>query len=95
MNDIKKYIEKRKKTDPDFAKDYELEYENFKVRFILRQARKDKGLTQEELAGKLKTKKSVISRIENYSRDIRLSTLDKYAKAVGRKIFIVFKKESR
>jgi ribosome-binding protein aMBF1 (putative translation factor) len=92
MSDLKKYIEKRKKTDPEFEQDYELEYENFKIGFVLKQARKDKGLTQEELAGKLKTKKSVISRIENYSRDIRFSTLDKYAKVVGRKIFIVLKK---
>ena len=35
---------------------------------------------------KLKTSKSVISRMENHATDIRLSTLEKFAKAVGRDI---------
>jgi HTH-type transcriptional regulator / antitoxin HipB len=93
MSDLKKYIEKRKIVDADFSMNYELGYENFKIGIFLKQARKSIGLTQEELAKKMKTKKSVISRIENYSRDIRLSTLDKYAKVLKSKVFIVFKKE--
>jgi len=32
----------------------------------------------------LKTKKSAISRIENHAEDIRLSTLHKYAQALGK-----------
>jgi transcriptional regulator with XRE-family HTH domain len=43
-------------------------------------------LTQEELAGKLNTKKSAISRIENHSEDIRLSTLFHSAEALGKKL---------
>ena len=31
MNDLQKYIAKRKKTDKDFAKDYEEGFENFKT----------------------------------------------------------------
>lgn len=31
MSDLKKYIAKRKKTDKDFAKDYEEGFENFKI----------------------------------------------------------------
>jgi hypothetical protein len=34
---------------------------------------------------KLYTKKSAISRIENHSEDIRLSTLTNYASAIGKK----------
>ena len=37
--------------------------------------RKEKGLTQEELAVKCGTTKTYISRIENNASDIRLSTL--------------------
>ena len=55
---------------------------------ILRQLRKESGITQEELAKKLKTKKSVISRIENHAEDIRLSTLNKYAESLGRSLKI-------
>jgi len=49
----------------------------------LRQAREEAGLTQEEVARRLRTKKSAISRIENHADDVRLSTLRRYANAVG------------
>ena len=39
--------------------------------------RKERGMTQEELAEKCGTSKSYISRIENNASDIRLSTLMK------------------
>ena len=50
--------------------------------------RKCLHMTQEELAEKLKTKKSVISRMENHSEDIRLSTLQKVASVFGKRIQI-------
>ena len=53
---------------------------------MLRKAREDAGVTQETIARKLRTKKSAISRIENHAEDIRLSTLEKYANALGRKL---------
>jgi hypothetical protein len=40
----------------------------------IRQAREAAGLTQEELARRLKTKKTAIPRIENHSKDTKLST---------------------
>ena len=40
---------------------------------MLKQARLEAGLTQEQVAEKLHTKKSAISRIENHAEDIRLS----------------------
>lgn len=50
--------------------------------------REDAGLTQEELAVKLKTKKTAISRIENHAEDIKISTLEKVAAVLGKKIKI-------
>ena len=45
---------------------------------VLKQARETAGLTQEELARRLKTKKkTAISRIENHTEDIKLSTMEK------------------
>ena len=84
MSDLKKYVKKRKIKDKSFAKDYESGYVDFKLGVMLRQARESAGLTQEELAIKLKTKKSAISRIENHAEDIRLSTLEKVAEALGK-----------
>lgn len=86
MSDLKRYIEKRKAHDPEFAQDYDTGYAEFKIGVILRQIREEAGLTQEELATKLNTRKSAVSRIENHAQDIRLSTLDKYVSALGKKL---------
>jgi DNA-binding XRE family transcriptional regulator len=86
MSDLKKYIANRKKKDLKFAKGYESGYNDFKIGVLLRQAREASGHTQEEIARTLGTQKSAISRIENHAEDIRLSTLKKFAKSVGRKL---------
>lgn len=86
MSDLKKYITKRKKTDKAFAKDYDKGFENFKIGVMLREVRETSGITQEQVARELKTNKSAISRIENHADDIRLSTLRKYARALGKEI---------
>lgn len=52
-------------------------YENFKIGALLHQARLEKGLTQEELAERVGTTKSYISKIENNIKEARLSTLQK------------------
>lgn len=52
-------------------------YENFKIGALILEARKEKGLTQEELAEKVGTTKSYISKIENNIKEVRLSTLRK------------------
>jgi DNA-binding XRE family transcriptional regulator len=54
---------------------YEEGFENFKIGVFIQEARKQKNLTQEELALKCGTTKNYISRIENNASDIRLSTL--------------------
>ncbi|MBN1310646.1 MAG: helix-turn-helix transcriptional regulator [Anaerolineae bacterium] len=88
MSDVERYIDKRKQSDPEFADDFELGYENFKIGVLLRQAREAAGLTQEEVARRLHTQKSAISRIENHADDVRLSTLRRYAEAVGADLHI-------
>jgi ribosome-binding protein aMBF1 (putative translation factor) len=84
MSDIKKYIKKRKAKDPEFAKDFDSGYEQFKIGVMLKQAREEAGITQEELADRLHTKKTAISRIENHAEDINLSTLERFAQALGK-----------
>jgi|GEM_PF-4195104 len=65
MSDLQKYINKRKLRDPEFAEGFDTGYEQFKIGVMLKQAREEAGLTQEQLAEKLHTKKSAISRIDN------------------------------
>jgi len=84
MKDLKSYISQRKAKDPEFAQNYEIGYQDFKIGAMLKIAREKAGLTQEQLAEKLHTKKTAISRIENHAEDIKLSTLAKFAQALGK-----------
>jgi DNA-binding XRE family transcriptional regulator len=52
-------------------------FENFKLGTLLHNARLEKGMTQAELAEKVGTTKSYISKIENNIKEVRLSTLQK------------------
>ena len=61
MSDVKRYIQNRAERDPEFAENYEVGYADFKIVVILRQAREAVGLTQDEVAQKLQTKKSAMS----------------------------------
>ena len=56
---------------------FEKGYEEFKLGFLIQQARLEKGLTQEELAIRCGTNKGYISKIENNIKEVRLSTLQK------------------
>lgn len=88
MSDLKKYLSDRKASDKDFAEGYDEGYQAFKFGVLLKEARKNAGLTQDELALKLHTQKSAISRIENHSDDVKLSTLERFATALGKKLEI-------
>lgn len=83
------YLNKRLKDDPGLAEGFWDGYEDFKIGVMLKEARESSGLTQEEVARKIATTKSVVSRIENHAKDIRLSTLEKFAKALGKRLIVL------
>jgi DNA-binding XRE family transcriptional regulator len=67
--------------------EYEAKANYFVISEMLKEARKDAHITQEQLADKIGTKKSYISRLENGKVDIQLSTLFKiFETGLGRKI---------
>ena len=55
--------------------EFETKAQYFVISEMLKEARKDANMTQEQLADKVGTKKSYISRLENGCCDIQLSTL--------------------
>lgn len=63
--------------------EFEQGYEAFKLGVLIQEARKKQNLTQEELALRIGTSKSYISRIENDASDIRLTTLMRIAEGLG------------
>ena len=82
------YVGKRIKNEGISHEDFWDGYEDYKIGIFLKEVRERRRLTQEELANRINTTKSVISRMENHSEDIKLSTIEKVAKALGKKIMI-------
>ena len=66
--------------------EFDAEIDAFILGERLREERQKVGLTQEQLADKIGTKKSYISRVENGHADIQLSTLQKIFQGLGRKV---------
>jgi DNA-binding XRE family transcriptional regulator len=83
MSDLTKYVRDRAVRDSEFADDLEAGYADFKVGGQLRQAREKSGLTQEEVAVRLETKKSPISRIESSAGVMRPEAYDHRIKALA------------
>lgn len=52
-------------------------YETFKIGALIQNTRIEMGMTQEQLAEKVGTTKSYISKIENNIKEARISTLQK------------------
>ncbi len=66
---------------------YEEKANYFVICQMLKEARKEANITQEELAEKIGTQKSYISRLENGKCDIQLSTLFKiFETGLGRQV---------
>lgn len=65
---------------------FELSCDAFIIGERLKAERLKKGMTQEQLALKIGTKKSFISRVENGHTDIQLSTLSRIFNGVGRRV---------
>jgi DNA-binding XRE family transcriptional regulator len=86
MDDLDRYIERRKKRSKSFARNFDRGYRQFKIGAMLKLAREKSGLTQDEVARKLHTKKTAISRIENHAEDIKLSTIERFADAIGKEL---------
>ncbi|MDY0103022.1 MAG: helix-turn-helix transcriptional regulator [Lentimicrobium sp.] len=71
--------------------EYEEKAQMFIVSEMLKEARKEANMTQQELAEKTGTQKSYISRIENAKGNIQLSTLIRiFEKGLNRKIGLTF-----
>ncbi len=97
MRDKKLNFETFKKealSNPEVKEEYERLKPYYELKKELIKARLEAGLTQEELAKKLNTKKSNIARLEspNYKSSPNLSTIIEYARALGYEIEIKFKK---
>jgi len=93
--DIKNFDELLDKKYGNIGSEKRNEFEERSHMFIisemLKQARKEEKLTQEQLAERAGTKKSYISKLENAKGNIQLSTLIRiFETGLGRKIGLTF-----
>ena len=91
MKNIKKFEdllnEKYGKKGTPKRDKYDAESLAFRLGVMLKEARKEAKITQDELAKKTGTKKSYISRLENGKIDIQISTLFKiFEEGLGKKL---------
>ena len=68
--------------------EFDKETEAFCLAQTLKEERLRAGLTQEQLAEKIGTKKTYISRLENGKSDIQLNTLFRIFEGLGRRVIL-------
>lgn len=79
------------KTGSEKRENFEEKAQYFVISEMLKEARKEANMTQEQLADKIGTKKSYISRLENGKCDIQLSTLYRiFEFGLGKRINLLF-----
>lgn len=78
--------------DPELRAAYDALAPSFELKRKMIALRKKAGLTQQQMAEKLGTKRSNISRLESLNSDVspRLDTIENYARALGYSIQIGF-----
>ncbi len=71
---------------PSFRAEYEKLRPEYALALALVKARTRAGMTQADVARKMRTTQSVVARIESGRNPPNLKTLERYASAVGRRI---------
>jgi HTH-type transcriptional regulator/antitoxin HipB len=91
MSDVDRAIRRRASKSPHFKKMVEKELAELRIGLAIRELRQEHRMTQEQLARRLKTTKSAVSRLENCSGGARLETLEKIALTFGKELVIQFR----
>ena len=81
-----KDLKRRLMQDPDFVEEYEALGPEYELARSIIALRIRSGLTQQELADRLNTTQSVVSRLESGSAKPSLATLQRLAKALDARL---------
>lgn len=79
-------IEKRAKRNPDFPEMVEAALKARRLLRSLAERRRELGLSQTIVAARMGTSQSALARLEGGESDPRMSTVERYAQAVGEEI---------
>ena len=83
-------LHKKWMKDPGYRKEYDVLEEEFALAAAVAKARNRAGLSQVELARRMKTTQSTIARLESGRGLPSTRTLDRFAKATGHRLKISF-----
>jgi len=85
-----KDLHKKWMKDPEYRKEYDALEEEFALMLEIAKARQRAGLSQAELARRMKTTQSTIARLESGRGLPSTRTLGRFAKATGHRVKISF-----
>jgi transcriptional regulator with XRE-family HTH domain len=85
-----KDLHKKWMKDPEYRKEYDALEEEFALAAAVAKARSRAGLSQAQLAKRMKTTQSTIARLESGRGQPSTRTLGRFAKATGHKLKISF-----
>ena len=76
--------------DPKYRREYKALDEEFSLTAAMIEARSRAGMTQEQVARRMKTTQAAIARLESRGSKPSTSTLRRYARATGSRLRISF-----
>jgi ribosome-binding protein aMBF1 (putative translation factor) len=79
-------IDEGARRDPRFPKMVDAAYERRRLLRDLAARRERSGLTQKDVATRMRTSQSAVARIERGEIDAKLSTVERYAAAIGHRL---------
>ena len=79
-------IDERTEKNPEFAEMVDAALERRQLLRELAKRRTQKGITQQIVAERMSTSQSAVARMEAGEVDARLSTVERYAAAVGQRV---------
>jgi ribosome-binding protein aMBF1 (putative translation factor) len=95
MSRIRVYdLQKTWMKDPDYRREYNALGEEFTLVASLIEARTRAGLTQEQVAHRMKTTQAVVARLESGGSKPSTRTLERFAAATGSRLKITFEPEN-
>jgi DNA-binding XRE family transcriptional regulator len=86
MDDLDAVVRERSRTNPDFPALVEAARERRRLLRELAEARREAGLTQTTVAARMGTSEAAVSRLESGEVDAKLSTVERYAAALGKRV---------
>ena len=89
MSDFRKYLEKQLQ-NPDFRAEWDALEPELSIMQAVIDARKESGLTQQQLAERTGISQADISKLENGNANPSLKTLQRLASAMDKKLKISF-----